>query len=133
MKRGQKVDKGFSDKANKSEVFAKTKATDKQWEMVEIAIKAFQQKYPYRWKIWQDDLKYQRTKYQLATDEHKELKKASWRNTGSFPIILDKDGNIIDGILPVLEKIIPKLTHPKSVNYETFLRKYKMFLPGEKF
>jgi len=130
--RGQ-TPKNFREKEDKSTTLAKTKATDAQWELIDIAIKAFMAKYPYHWKIWQDDLTYQRTKYQLATKDHKELKQASWRNTASFPVILDREGNIIDGILPVLEKIIPKLTHNKSVNYVTFLRKYPMFLPGMKF
>ena len=132
MTRGQ-IPKKLREKEDKSITLAKTKATDAQWQMIDIAIKAFMVKYPYHWKIWQDDLKYQRTKYQLATNEHKELRKASWRNTASFPVILDREGNIIDSILPVLEKIIPQLTHKKSINYATFLKKYKMFLPGEKF
>jgi len=129
--RGQ-LDKDFRERADKSLYLAKQKATDFQWERVTFVISMFKRKYPYEWKIWQDDLAYERTKYQLAKPEHKELRKASWRNTASFPVIY-REGRIVDGILPRIEKIIPKLTHKDSVNFATFLKKYPEFLPGEKF
>jgi hypothetical protein len=75
----------------------------------------------------------ERTEYQLATKEHKELRQIHWRRTASFPIIEDKDGNEIDSLLPVLQKIIPSLTHKRSVNYAKFLKRYPCFLPAEKF
>ena len=127
------IDKNFRENKDKSTTLAKTKANDAQWFLVDQAIKAFQKKFPYHWVIWQNGLREQRTKYQLATKEHKELRQASWRNTASFPVILDREGNVTDDLLTVIEKIIPRLTHNDSVNYATFLKKYPMFLPGEKY
>ena len=126
------ISKEFRDKRTKSEVLAKTKATDVQWYLIQTAVNAFIQRYPEEWLEFQTLLKTDRTKYQLATKDHKELRKASWRNVASFPIIEDSQGNEVDSILSVLKRIIPELTHKKSVNLIPFLRKYKCFMPGDR-
>ena len=120
-------------KRERSLYLAKQKATDAQWEFMDMAVKAFIRKYPVHWYRFQEQIKADRTEYQLATKEHKELRKANFRNTASFPVIEDKDGNYIDSILPTLKKIIPNLTDKNSVNYATFLKRYNCFLPGKKF
>jgi len=114
-----------------SEIIARTKANEKQWYLIDMAIKAFISKYSFHWQIFQDQLSAERTKYNLAQEG--DLKKANWRNVASFPVIYNNQSKEIDSILPVLEKIIPKLTHKKSVNLKPFLKKYKCFQTAEKF
>lgn len=133
MNRSEDISKEFREKRTKSEVLAKTKATDAQWELVSIAVRAFISKYPSQWYEFQRQLKADRTKYQLATKDHKELRQANWRNVASFPIIEDSEGNAVDSILPVLQRIIPGLTHKNSVNFSKFIKKFPFFLPGEKY
>ena len=123
-------------RADKSYSLAKTKATEKQWELMRIAILAFIKKYPKHWVIFQSNLKRDRgveNKFNLATKEHDKLRKASWRHTASFPIIYNEQGEEIDSLKPVLEKIIPEFTHKHSVNYREFLKRFPAFLPAEKF
>jgi hypothetical protein len=126
------IPKHFRDKRTKSSVLARTRATDRQWYLINIAVVGFMRKYPAEWYEFQRQLKADRTKYQLATKDHKDLRKASWRNVAAFPIIEDAQGNEIDSLLPVLKRIIPELTHKSSVNLIPFLRKYPVFMPGEK-
>jgi hypothetical protein len=115
----------------KSYGWATTKATANQWALIDIAIKEFIRKYPLHWIAFQKDLRSKRSKYNVAKEGG--LKKSNFRNTASFPVIYDNGGEQVDSLLPVLKKIIPELTHKHSVNYATFLRKYPVFLPGEKF
>jgi len=124
--------KHFRETRDKNLTLAKTKANDKQWYLVNLAVTSFIAKYPIQWLEFQKQLKMERTKYQLATKENIELRKASWRNVASFPIIEDSEGNEIDSLLPVLKRIIPQLTHKHSVNLIPFLRKYPSFMPGER-
>lgn len=124
------MEKHFKDKKDWAEHLAKQKATEYQWGLVDMAIKAFIAKYPLHWIEFQKQLNAQRTTYNLAKDG--ELKKAGFRNTASFPTIEDQEGNTIDSLKPVIEKFIPQLCHKKSVNYREFLKRYKMFLPAER-
>lgn len=130
------ANKHFRDTRTKSEVLAKTKATDAQWDMIGWAINAFIAKYPRQWMDFQDQLNREKNfwnPYKLATKENKELRQANWRNVAVFPIIEDAQGNEIDSLLPVLKKIIPGLTHKKSVNFAMFINKFPIFNPGEKY
>ncbi len=125
--------KKFGKRESESYGWATTKATKSQWDLVGIAIGAFVRKYPVHWLNFQKQLSEGRSKYNLATKDNKELRQANWRNTASFPIIYNAKGEEIDALLPTLEKIIPKLTHKNSINYVPFLKKYKIFLPAEKY
>jgi len=132
----EEISKHFRDRRTKSEVLAKTKATDAQWTMAEWAIKAFIAKYPHQWVAFQNLLDVERNvfnPYQLATKKNKELRQANWRNVATFPIIEDSLGNEVDSLLPVLKKIIPELTHRKSVNLKEFMKRFPMFIPGDKY
>jgi len=111
--------------------WARTKATKEQWELVDIAIGAFIKKYPTHWIVFLSDLSQKRSKYNLAKEGG--LKKANFRNVAAFPVIYNKQGREIDSLLPVLKKIIPELTHKNSINFQPFIKKYSIFLPGEKF
>ena len=101
------------------EWFAKQKATEQQWYLVDEAIKAFIKHYPTVWMSFQKDLKVQRSKYNEAWEG--DLKKAEFRNVMAIP----------SEILAVVRKIIPELTHKKSVNFSEFLKRYPCFRPGE--
>lgn len=120
----------------RSEAQASERASEKQWEMCSMAIKAFMDKYPKHMQMFLQDLQGGRTKYNEALPEHKDLKKAQWRNTASFPVIYKKleNGEIkeVDSLLPTLKKIIPGLTNKKSKNYVEFLKRYPIFLPSDK-
>lgn len=110
---------------------SREKATESQWGLIDIAVKAFISKYPRHWYAFQQMLKTERSEYNLAKDG--DLKKANWRNTASFPVIYNSAGEEADALLPVLNKIIPALTHKDSINYAEFLRRYPCFLPAEKY
>lgn len=109
---------------------AREKATEAQWWLVDTAIKAFIAKYPTQWMEFQRQLKSEATEWQLATKEHKELRKRNWRNSASFPIVYTSEGE--DSLLPVIEKIIPRLIHKESKNYIEFLKRYPFFCPAQK-
>ena len=133
--RGQ-IDKKFRDKRTESIALAKTKATEQQWYLLDVAIGAFIKKYPIQWYEFQRMLSAERSSlnpYKLATKEHKEMRDANWRNVATFPTIEDKDGNVVDSLLPELQKIIPGLTTRYSVNFPKFIKKYTCFLPGERY
>lgn len=106
------------------------KATEYQWGLIDIAIKAFISEYPTQWFQFQQQLKYEASEWQLATKEHKELRKKNFRNTASFPVVYFPGGE--DALLPVLDNIIPGLTQTKSVNYGEFLKRYPFFCPALK-
>lgn len=113
------------------------KATQAQWDMVDMAIKAFITKYPLEWQEFTGDLQKNRTKYQEALPEHVELKKAQWRNVLSFPVIQRWDEDLRqyvekDSLLPILRQIIPDITAKKGKNFLPFIKKYPEFIPGEK-
>jgi len=113
---------------------AKTKATEKQWILVDIAIKEFIRQYPLHWIRFINTLKKDvgnRNEFGLANKKYgKNI--INRRHTASFPVIVNNKGEIVDGLLPVLEKFIPQLTHKNSVNYYSFLKKYPMFKAASK-
>lgn len=112
---------------------AKEKATEQQWYLVDTAIKAFYAKYPLQYEIWRKMTNVDKDPhrpYHLAKEG--DLKKANVRHTATFPVILDKEGNPTDSLYPILNRIIPGLTHKKSVNMDEFLRRYPDFNPSYK-
>jgi hypothetical protein len=113
-----------------SQAVAQTKATEMQWQLVDMAIKAFIAKYPIQWIMFQEDLKRGRNEYNVAKEGG--LKQSNFRNTAAFPVIYDAQGKEVDALLPVLKKIIPGLTDKKSVNFAEFMRRYPDFRPSEK-
>jgi len=119
------------EKRKLSYALARTKATQRQWELCEMAIKAFFDKYPMQMLAFVEILKKQRTEFGLAREGG--LKKANFRHTASFPVIENDKGEVVDSLLPVLEKIIPRLTHKDSVNWPIFLKKFPIFKAGEKY
>ncbi len=116
----------------------KGKATKAQWQWVDTCIKAFMNKYPTEMVAFMQDLELNRTKYQDVLPMHgkNELKKANWRNTASFPIIMERNeqGELveIDSLLPMLKQFIPDITDFNSPNFDEFMRRYPMFRPGQK-
>lgn len=112
---------------------AKQKATEHQWLMIDMAIKAFAAAYPEHWLIFckmMNDLKDPSNPYSVATEG--DLKKAEHRHSASFPEILNELGDAVDGLYPVLQNIIPGLTHKDSANFREFLRRYPIFSPSDK-
>lgn len=114
---------------------AKQKATDKQWELFDIAVRAFISRYPRHWFEFQRQLNAERSRFNVAKEGG--LKQANFRNTAAFPIVYGEypeTGEIIeiDSLKPVLERIIPGLTHKHSANFAEFLRRYPAFRPSEK-
>ena len=106
---------------------AKHKASDAQWDILDIAIKTFVREHPVLWLNFQKSLEVERNAmnpYKQANTKEKELRKSGWRHTCSFPNA---------ELLTVIEKIIPGLTHNDSINYAKFLKKYPQFIAGEKF
>ena len=110
---------------------AKTKATEAQWSLLDMAIRAFISEYPRHW------LEFTRQNKQIAAEQKFQKwsknsnkgwhKDAHWTLSLSFPTILDSQGNEIDSLYPVIEKIIPQLTRKGSVNYDKFLKLYPDF------
>jgi hypothetical protein len=118
--------------------------TDARWELVDLAITLFIRKYPLHWRVFQRELREQRTAYNVGTGD---LEKSSFRNTLSFPIVLrratafeietgsaDEDGNVeVKSLYAILEKIIPGFTAPNIAGfdnklYKEFIRRYKTIL-----
>lgn len=121
----------------RAEAQAAEKAGEHQWQLAEQAIQAFIAKYPKHMELFLRDMERGRTKYSEALPEYKDLKKAQWRNTASFPVIYGRDpltGEIreVDSLLPVLNRIIPGLTNKKSKNYAEFLERFPIFRPSDK-
>lgn len=115
---------------------ARIPATDSQWEMVSASINAFAARYPAHWHAFVQD----QTKDKDFTNKFAEGKSATgkkmrseFRKTACFPTIVNVNGDVVDSLLPVLEGIIPALTHKDSVNYVPFLKKYPLFNPAYKF
>lgn len=132
-----------------SEAMAAQKATEKQWQLVSMAINAWTKEYPLEWWEFQKELKMGQSKYNDATGEG--LKGVQFRNTAAFPIAykkvakastIDSSGVFSvakieydyeeDGLLPVLKNIVPGLTDKKSVNFAEFCKRYPQFRPSEK-
>jgi hypothetical protein len=122
--------------------------TPERWEQVDVAVRAFIRTYPLHWTAFQNDLKANRTKYQLALEG--DLKKSSWRNTLSFPIVARAQTEaeraedpthskvqFVASLKDDLEKLIPGFTAPDEAGapnklYKEFIRRYgRLFVPGE--
>ena len=111
----------------KIEDLARIKATDAQWSLCDEVIKSFIREHLSLWIAFQKSLQIERSEsnpYKLANKKEKELRKANFRHSASFPNA---------EFIQVIEKIIPGLTHPNSVNYTKFLKKYPFFKAGEKY
>lgn len=107
---------------------AHTKATESQWEMCKWAIDAFMAKYPVHWSQFQAEVESERNmfnKHNVALEG--DLKKAGFRLSATFPVILGAEGQEIDALLPVLQKIIPGLVHKDSANFNEFLKRFPQF------
>jgi hypothetical protein len=113
------------------EAQAKTRATEMQWELLDIAIKAFITKYPRHWFefVRQNKQIAEAQKFQKFSKNANKAwhKGAHWTQSLSFPTILDVEGNEVDSLYPTIEKIIPCLTHKNSINYDKFLKRYPDF------
>jgi len=110
------------------ELLAKEKATEQQWALVQVAIDAFSMAYPKEWLDFCQSMQFAKTPenpYSEARDG--DLKKAEFRHTCSFPVVLDEEGFPKDGLYPVLQNIIPGLTHKDSKNFREFLRRFPVF------
>ena len=99
----------------------------KRWELVSIAINAFCDEYPEATKQFFDEIKSTKTEYGEVQD--KEMKKAHYRNTLSFPVVRNSNGDD-DSLLPVIERYLPNFT--KSDYYKEFIKRYPNFSPGRK-
>lgn len=122
-------------KTTRTAVKARQKATDSQWWMVEEAVKAFIAKYPIVWQEFVKDTQKERdftNPYSLGKLQSGKQMKTEFRKTGVFPSVMNKEGELVDGLLPVLEGIIPGLCHKDSVNYVELLRRYPEFRPSYK-
>lgn len=124
--------------------------TPDRWEAVDFAIKSFIRSYPLHWSFFRNDIKANQTQYQLATEG--DLKKSSFRNTLSFPVVArprtaeetaEDPGNVgvefVHSLKDDLDRIIPGFTEsdtPDRPNrlYKEFIRRYgSLFQPGEKY
>lgn len=115
---------------------ARVPATEAQWKMVESAIAAFISQYPYQWSQFildQNKDKDFSNKFAEGKSATGKKMRSEFRKTACFPTILNAQGEVVDSLLPVLEGIIPALTHKDSVNYVPFLKKYPIFNPAYKF
>lgn len=123
--------------------------TEARWRRVDKCISTFTAVYPFHWAAFKKDLHENRTEYQEALTP--DGKKAQWRNTASFPVVYRKAteddgllGNEDDDLVEVaslvepLKVFLPGLLdpdqpgHPNKL-YREFLRRYPVFLPGEKY
>lgn len=116
----------------KSDSFGKArdKATPDQWLLVDEAIKAFIAVHPEVWTSFVADMKAKETEMAIAKEGG--LKKSDFRCVAEFPCSLDAEGNIQHNLLTIIEKIIPKLTAKRSVNFQEFIRRYPVFRPSSK-
>lgn len=127
--------------------------TEERWHKVELCIKEFIRRYPKHWKAFREDLIANRTEYQeaIVTEGNKDLKAAGWRNTASFPVVY-RHGNSEDGLtgqeeddlvqvaslLDPLKMLLPGIIDSdkpgkKNKLYREFLKRFPVFMPGEKY
>ncbi len=111
---------------------AHVKATERQWQLIDLAIKAYSQKYPMSWNTFVIDQQKSKNENDYVIAKEGDLKKSGYRHTASFPVVTDETGQVIDSLYPVLEKIIPGLTHKKSLNFIPFLKRHPIFNPGHR-
>ncbi len=130
--------------------------TEETWGRVDLTIRNFIITYPHDWLAFLQDLKNQRTEYQLAVEG--DLKRASWRNTLAFPVVarprsqeeLDESPQaspveFVASLQKDIDCIIPGFTAPdeggerqqrvvtKNKLYREFIKRYGiLFQPGEK-
>lgn len=93
-----------------------------------MAIEAFKREFPFEWMAFQKQLREERTDYNLAKEGG--LKKASFRNTGAFPVVYNPDGSERANMLKMMKKIFPNFI--KSKTYAEFMRKYPELRPSAK-
>lgn len=140
MSRGLQDEIGLHKGGSRIKDKAREKATEAQWQMTEAAIKAFSEKYPSIMKKFIEDTSRERDfSNQYAEGKHDDGKKmaSEFRKTAVFPTIngIDRETGevvVVDSLLPVLEGIIPGLTHKDSVNYAEFLKRFPIFSPSYK-
>jgi hypothetical protein len=123
----------FEEKKAKSSTLAKEKATDLQWELCDKCISQFIAENPLNFLHFKRMIDAERSKWALATNNHKELRNVSWRNAVSFPVFYSEDGLIIASLKERVEKIIPNLTHKDSVNLKKFIKRYPFLSAAESF
>lgn len=123
--------------------------TEDRWKGVEDVIRGFIQAYPLHWAVWKKDLHENQTTYQEAFSG--DLKKSSWRNTASFPVVYRKmtpaerledpyaeeDTVEVDSLYGRLTVLLPGLTDADEKGrpnrlYREFLSRFPIFQPGEK-
>lgn len=108
----------------------KESITDKKrWELVQIAIDAFINQYPEACRQFFDEIKSTRT--QFGELDEQNLKKAHWRNTLSFPVVRNANGDD-DSLLPIIERYLPGFTDNNSKYYQEFIKRYPNFSPTYK-
>lgn len=104
--------------------------TDKaRFELVDIAIDAFCAKYPEATKQFFDEIKSTKTEYGEMKD--KDMAKAHFRNTLSFPVVRNENGDD-DSLLPIIERYLPDFTGKDSKYYGEFIKRYPNFSPSRK-
>jgi hypothetical protein len=99
----------------------------KRWELVDISIKAFSDRYPEAMAQFFNEIKSNKTEFGEMDDE--SMKKAHYRNTLSFPVVRNENGDD-DSLLPIIERYLPNFT--KSDYYGEFIKRYPNFAPGRK-
>jgi hypothetical protein len=117
-------------KAKRSSL-ARERATERQWQLIDIAIDAFARRYPLEWNTFVVSQRESKSMVDYALAGEGDLRKAGFRLSATFPAII-RDNEVVDRLDPVLDKIIPGLTHKDSVNFILFLKKYPIFNPGDK-
>ena len=128
---------GAMKKKTTREHMAREKATVRQWEYIDLAIKAFSVRYPVAWNAFKLDQIMRKNNADYYTAKEGDLKKSNYRLTASFPVVLAHhpvtgEEYVADSLYPVLEKIIPGLTKNGSKNFIPFLQRYPIFNPGSK-
>lgn len=100
-----------------------------RWELVDIAIKAFINQYPKACEEFFKEIHANKSEFGVIKD--KELQKANYRCTLSFPVVRNANGDD-DCLLPVIERYIPGFAKKDSPYYKEFIKRYPKFSMAEK-
>lgn len=115
--------------------YAREKATEGQWGMMDLAIQGFMQRYPLVWSQFIADTERERdfqNPYAEGREESGKKMRSEFRKTCVLPVVLNAEGEAVDGLYNLFEKIVPGLFHKDSINYVTFLKRYPFFSPSFK-
>jgi len=106
----------------------------KKWELIDIAVKAFINKYPTQVIAHKNRLNQEKTEYGLWKENGKPVR-GEIRHTLSFPVCINPKNGDEDCLFPVIKRIFKNFgdNFPKNKKiYQEFVKRYPLFHAADK-